>query len=109
MNVIRQAEKAGVTKIVTTSSVYAVANPKYSFTDKGMLLYAPCVYTASPCTCTDWNPVTKEEAFSGKPELAYAASKTFSERAVWDFADTHPHIEFATSESRFVFYHLLSD
>jgi nucleoside-diphosphate-sugar epimerase len=100
MNIIRQAEKAGVTKIITTSSLYAVANPKYSFTDKGTVFYAPCIYTASPCTCTDWNPVTKEEALSGNPELGYAASKTFSERAVWDFADAHPHIEFTTCESR---------
>ena len=35
MNIIRQAEKAGVKKIITTSSLYAVMNPKFSVTDKG--------------------------------------------------------------------------
>jgi nucleoside-diphosphate-sugar epimerase len=110
MNVIRQADKAGVTKIIVTSSIYAVWNPQYSLTDKGTPFYVLCTHTALPCTRTDWNPVTKEEALSsGNAELAYAASKKFSELAVWDFADTHPHIEFTISTSRCAFYHMLSD
>ena len=52
MNIIRQAEKAGVKKIITTSSIYAVWNPDNSLTDKGTFFSAPCIYAALPCMCT---------------------------------------------------------
>jgi nucleoside-diphosphate-sugar epimerase len=35
LNVIRQAEKAGIKRIVVTGSVAAMVNPQGSFTDKG--------------------------------------------------------------------------
>lgn len=45
--------------------------------------------------------MTREEAVAGtgEPFLAYAAFKTFVERAVWDFADKHPHIDVTTGAS----------
>ncbi|KAJ7753635.1 hypothetical protein DFH07DRAFT_904109 [Mycena maculata] len=79
LNVVVQAEKAGVRRIVVTSSIATVLNPKQSFTDQ------------------DWNPVTKETALSGENELVtYAASKKFAELALWEWADKHPHVEVTT-------------
>ncbi|KAH8806523.1 hypothetical protein DL96DRAFT_1698918 [Flagelloscypha sp. PMI_526] len=77
LNIIRQAEKAGIKKVVFTSSFATVRNAKNSF------------------TAEDWNPVTKEEALAGTlSEMgAYAASKTYAERAVWDWAEAHPHVD----------------
>ena len=44
----------------------------------------------------DWSPVTMEQAASDA-RLAYVASKTFAERAAWDFADREkPHFSIAT-------------
>lgn len=42
---------------------------------------------------TDWNPITKEEAFSGDQWAAYAAEKKFADQAALEFADTHPEID----------------
>lgn len=35
----------------------------------------------------DWNPVTWEEATGGDPATAYRGSKTFAERAAWEFVE----------------------
>jgi hypothetical protein len=41
----------------------------------------------------DWNPITKEEILSGVDKMGtYSGTKTFAERAVWDFAAEHPDI-----------------
>jgi hypothetical protein len=43
LNVIVQGEKAGVKRMVVTSSIATVANPKESYTDKGKRVHAcPC-------------------------------------------------------------------
>ncbi|KIK09779.1 hypothetical protein K443DRAFT_389 [Laccaria amethystina LaAM-08-1] len=65
LNVLRQAEKAGVKRFVVTSSVATLAgNPNGTFKD------------------TDWNPVTKEVAINaGNDGVTYAASKKFAELA----------------------------
>lgn len=34
----------------------------------------------------DWNPVTAEEV-NDDPSVGYRASKTFAERAAWDFVE----------------------
>ena len=46
----------------------------------------------------DWSPVTREEALDGTrdPFYIYAVEKTLAERALWDFADKHPHIDVTT-------------
>ncbi|KAF7971605.1 hypothetical protein HWV62_20696 [Athelia sp. TMB] len=77
LNVVRQAQKAGVKKIVATSSFAAVFNSSGSFTDK------------------DWNPIPKE-AGANSVEGAYAVGKTFAERALWEFADAHPEMDITT-------------
>jgi len=85
LNVVRQAEKAGIQRIVVTSSIATVLNPRDSFTDK------------------DWNQVTREEALSGSKSTAYLASKTFAEQALWDFADSHPHVDVTTFNPPFLY------
>ncbi|KAJ7169248.1 hypothetical protein C8R43DRAFT_1085529 [Mycena crocata] len=88
LNLVRQGEKAGIKRIVVTSSIAAVMNPENptSFTDQ------------------DWNPITKEFALaSGVNMLVYAAAKTVTERALWEWADTHPHVDVTTLLPPFVF------
>ncbi|KDQ50510.1 hypothetical protein JAAARDRAFT_63125 [Jaapia argillacea MUCL 33604] len=94
LNVLRQAEKVGIKKFVVTSSVVALTSPlnprilsDYEFTDK------------------DWNPVTKEEALKpgASDFIIYSASKVLSEKAVWDFVKTHPHIDVTTILPPFIF------
>ncbi|KAJ7575110.1 hypothetical protein C8J56DRAFT_1007805 [Mycena floridula] len=75
LNVLRQAERSGIQRIVVTSSIASVINPKNSFTDK------------------DWNPVTREDALNQGGFTAYIASKTLAEKALWEYADSHPNID----------------
>ncbi|KAJ6535067.1 hypothetical protein B0H19DRAFT_1271724 [Mycena capillaripes] len=79
LNVLRQGEKAGVRRMVVTSSIATVNNPEASFTDK------------------DWSPITKEMAFTGgNPMITYSASKKFAEIALWEWADRNPHVDVTT-------------
>ncbi|KAJ7279463.1 hypothetical protein C8J57DRAFT_134419 [Mycena rebaudengoi] len=86
LNVIIQGEKAGIKRMVVTSSIATVTNPEDSYTDK------------------DWNPVTKEFALTGGSQLAtYGASKKFSELALWEWAEQHPHVEVTTLNPPFFY------
>ncbi len=74
-----------VKRIVITSSFAAIADPTqglrpgYTYSEK------------------DWNPVTYEQAKSGDGSTAYCASKTFAEKAAWEFVENHkPHFDIAT-------------
>ncbi|KAJ7169210.1 hypothetical protein C8R43DRAFT_916707 [Mycena crocata] len=88
LNILAQGEKAGVRRMVVTSSIAAVMNPE----------------KVTSLTDQDWNPVTKEFAVaSGNKVLMYAASKTIAERAVWEWADKHPHVDVTTLLPPFVF------
>ncbi|KAJ7458509.1 hypothetical protein FB451DRAFT_1341790 [Mycena latifolia] len=79
LNVIVQGEKAGVKRMVVTSSIVTVWNPKDSYTDQ------------------DWNPVTREFALTGGDAIAtYCASKKSAELALWDWSEKHPHVEVTT-------------
>ncbi|KAF3799699.1 Ketoreductase azaE [Colletotrichum gloeosporioides] len=70
-----------VKRVVITSSVAAAVNIKAP----------PPVLTPEM-----WNPVTREEA-SSNPFFAYLASKTFAEKAAWDFIDEKkPHFALST-------------
>lgn len=61
-----------VKRVIITSSMAAVLN----------LASPPDEYNE-----TSWNPITQEEALNG-PVNAYMASKTFAERAAWEFVRT---------------------
>jgi nucleoside-diphosphate-sugar epimerase len=71
-----------VKRVVVTSSFAAIVDPK-----------KPLTYTY---TEEDWDPVTEEEAYQN-PLTAYRASKTFAEKAAWDFVrDESPNFRLST-------------
>jgi len=88
LNVIQQAEQAGVKHFTYVSSIAAVRDP-----------------SRSALTDQTWNPVTKEAALNQNADewVVYAAEKTLSERAVWDFVDKHHHIELLTVNPTFFY------
>lgn len=74
-----------VKRVVITSSFASIVDlkqgnrPGYTYSEK------------------DWNPVTYEQAKSGDGTTAYCASKTFAEKAAWDFVKTEkPNFDLAT-------------
>ncbi|KIW47875.1 uncharacterized protein PV06_00531 [Exophiala oligosperma] len=70
-----------VKRVVITSSFAAIINPA-----KHPKMYSEEV----------WNPITEEEAIQN-PANAYRASKTFAEKAAWDFvAKEKPNFDLAT-------------
>ncbi|KIM83315.1 hypothetical protein PILCRDRAFT_440081 [Piloderma croceum F 1598] len=85
VNIIRQAQKAGIKRLIVTSSIASVSNPQKSFTDK------------------DWNPLTREEALKGTDMATYSVSKTLAERALWDFAAQHKELDITTLNPPFFY------
>ncbi|KAF5372591.1 hypothetical protein D9758_005160 [Tetrapyrgos nigripes] len=76
IHVLKEAEKAGITKIVTTSSIVSFNLP------------------VGPYAPDDWNPITKEQAFeSGNPLHIYFAEKKYADLAVIDFLKSRPHLD----------------
>lgn len=63
-----------VKRVVITSSFAAIINPS-----KGS-------WPNHPYSEDDWNPITHEEALQN-PAAGYRASKTFAEKAAWDFLE----------------------
>ncbi|KAH8829066.1 hypothetical protein DL96DRAFT_1708228 [Flagelloscypha sp. PMI_526] len=79
LNIARQAERAGVRKIVATGSITNAFNGQGNATNE------------------TWNSVTPEEAIvSENNMIVYMASKVASEKALWEWADEHPHMEVTT-------------
>ncbi|KAK7058141.1 epimerase domain-containing protein [Favolaschia claudopus] len=86
LNVIVQGEKAGVKRMVVTSSIATVWTDSMTFSDK------------------NWNPLTKQLALDSKDPVAiYSASKVLAEQALWDWAEKHPHVEVTTLNPTFFF------
>ena len=47
-----------------------------------------------------WLDISRQEAEKLTDEFRiYVASKTLAERAVWEFAERHPHVEVTTGEN----------
>ncbi|CAL1696095.1 unnamed protein product [Somion occarium] len=87
LNIFRQAEQAGVKNFAYVSSIIAIN------------MTGP-----PPWSDQSWNPVKKEDAMKATELFViYAAEKTFAERAVWDFADKHPHVEMMTVNPGFLY------
>ncbi|KAG6847100.1 hypothetical protein H0H93_010088, partial [Arthromyces matolae] len=85
LNVVRQAEKAGIKRIVVTSSMVTVLNPDGGLTDK------------------DWYPTNKEEALKTTGYESYPAAKTLAEKELWAFADAHPHVDITTINPPYIY------
>ncbi|VUC24907.1 unnamed protein product [Clonostachys rosea] len=76
-----KAKAPNVKRVVITSSFAAVANADSP----------PAIYDGS-----SWNPVTWEEAVAVRTKT-YRGSKTFAERAAWEFVDKEkPNFDLAT-------------
>ncbi|EMD37595.1 hypothetical protein CERSUDRAFT_154320 [Gelatoporia subvermispora B] len=91
LNVLRQAEKAGITKFSYVSSVVTICDM-----DK---LGGPGGNDQT------WNSVTREQAIAPDVNamVAYAAEKKFSELAVWEFAEKHPHVDITSVNPPFFY------
>ncbi|KAF7975888.1 hypothetical protein HWV62_8299 [Athelia sp. TMB] len=99
VNIIRQAEKAGITKIVYTSTIAAVLNPSGALDAAGNPINTVDP-TGPVLTSDDYNPITKEQALAaGDGFSAYTAGKTLAEKAVWEFAEAHPKLDITTGFS----------
>ncbi|KAF8996110.1 hypothetical protein BDQ17DRAFT_1364736 [Cyathus striatus] len=94
LNVVKQAEKAGIGKIVVTSSFVTLLHPSFQAAFSGITL-----------TESNWGEVTIDEtrAQAGNPFFVYCASKILAEKALWDFARQHPKLDIATILPGFVF------
>lgn len=78
LNIIKQAVESGIKNFSVISSIGAVwdrNNLKPLYSDQ------------------DWNPITKERILAGTDPLGtYSGTKTFAERAIWDFVAERPDI-----------------
>lgn len=86
--ILESAKKEGgnISRVVITSSFASIWNG-----DKG--LWPEHVYTAD-----DWNQVTWDEAANtDSGAVAYCASKTFAEKAAWDFMAENKDLGFSLS------------
>jgi len=94
-NILRQAVKNGVKKIVITSSIVAVID-----FDKPEVAFSKHIYTVD-----QWNPATREQALDGTHEglWNYSAAKTIAEQEIWKFADAHPEIDITTINPPFIY------
>jgi nucleoside-diphosphate-sugar epimerase len=97
LNVIRQAEQAGIKRIIYTSSMATLLNPSGALSDKGRNMTFNVVILLTHIQ--DWNPITEEEMLVATPFVAYAGAKTMAEHAVWQFADEHKHVDITVCES----------
>ncbi|THU85450.1 NAD(P)-binding protein [Dendrothele bispora CBS 962.96] len=84
LNVVRQAHKAGVKKLVVTSSITAYP-------------------IGGPFGVDDWNSVTEEQAASGNPWFLYGAQKKFGDQAVIEYAKSHPEIDVTIFSPTWIF------
>lgn len=94
LNVLRQAIKAGVSKVVLTSSWATTLDPNLFATFAGVTF-----------TEKDWGKTSKEELLN--PELnalsVYCGTKILAEGAAWEFARAHPELDLATVNPPFVY------
>jgi len=95
LNIIRQGAKAGIKKVVMTSSYVTAKNIDNPGQDVSNHRY----------TVHDWNPVTREGAMDGTHDdiYVYFAAKAIAEREVWKFAAEHPDIDFTLINPVYVY------
>jgi len=94
LNVVRSTHKAGIKRIIITSSFVAVMD---------LALGGP--WRDYTYTANDWNPATYEEAIKGdKPGIwIYCASKKLAEVAAFDYAKEHPELQITTINPSLIF------
>ncbi|KAI0364366.1 NAD-P-binding protein [Pilatotrama ljubarskyi] len=94
LNVLRQAEKAGVSKVVLTSSWATTLDPSLVATFAGVTF-----------TEKDWGVTSREDVMQeGRtPLYVYCATKILAELAAWRFAEEHRGLDLATVNPPFVY------
>ncbi|KAI2602540.1 putative NADPH-dependent methylglyoxal reductase GRE2 [Hypoxylon sp. NC1633] len=85
----------GITRVAPTVRRVVITS---SFAAIGEMHKNPITNPARIFTSADWNGVTLEEALATQnPVVSYPASKTFAERAAWDFVkEANSNFELAT-------------
>ncbi|KAI0333886.1 NAD(P)-binding protein [Cubamyces sp. BRFM 1775] len=98
LNVLRHAVKAGVFKVVFTSSWVTTIDPslRQAFTDVTL-------------TEKSWGNTSREDLLveGRRPLYVYIGSKILAERAAWDFARQHKEIDLTTINPPFVYGKLI--
>ncbi|TCD67806.1 hypothetical protein EIP91_011934 [Steccherinum ochraceum] len=92
LNIFRQAEKAGVKHFGYISSIITYDDLSV---EHGKILGDD-----------EWISINKEDVLNNKNAgfwQIYSAVKVLAEKAVWDFADAHPHIEVTCVNPAFVY------
>jgi nucleoside-diphosphate-sugar epimerase len=94
LHILREAIKAGIEKVVVTSSFGALLEPDMI---RG--------FSGETFTGAEWGTVTMEEVRAKAEDTVYVyfASKIFAERALWKFAAEHPQLDIATIQPGFVY------
>ncbi|KAF9527196.1 hypothetical protein CPB83DRAFT_856531 [Crepidotus variabilis] len=87
LNVVRQAQKAGVKKVVVTSTFGTLLHPNH---------YA--AFAGLNFTEENWGGISDEEFDQHKddPLFIYMTAKTRAEQALWEFAKVNPEMDIST-------------
>ncbi|KAG5349869.1 putative uncharacterized oxidoreductase [Termitomyces sp. T112] len=93
-HILEAATKAGIEKLVITSSFGALFDASLVPGFHGLTF-----------TYKDWGVVSREEARAKAedPYYVYFASKILAEKAIWEYAEKHPELDIATVLPGFVF------
>ncbi|GLB45546.1 putative 3-beta hydroxysteroid dehydrogenase/isomerase family protein [Lyophyllum shimeji] len=94
LNVLRQAVKNDINKVVMTGSWASTIDPTLKQAFEGHI-----------STEKDWGNVTEEEFLSGNhdPMWTYLAAKILAERAAWKFAANEPALDLSIIIPPFIF------
>ncbi|KAK0472770.1 NAD-P-binding protein [Armillaria novae-zelandiae] len=111
LNVLAAALKAGVSKVVLTSSWGTTLDPSLEktyqgvvFTEKGQF-HILLGEAAKIIPVLDWGSVTEEEFLNGvhNPLWTYLAAKIIAETTAWKFAKENPALDLATINPPFIY------
>ncbi|EMD37318.1 hypothetical protein CERSUDRAFT_73226 [Gelatoporia subvermispora B] len=91
LNILRQAEKEGITRFAYVSSIVTVCDMDKMGGPGG--------------NDQTWTSVTKEQAVAPgvNAMVTYVAEKKFAELAVWEFAEKHPHVDITSVNPPFFY------
>ncbi|KIM36352.1 hypothetical protein M413DRAFT_31771 [Hebeloma cylindrosporum] len=93
LNVVRQVEKAGITKIVVTGTYGSTLDPSMGPAFNGITIGD-----------FDWGKTSKEEIYAkNDPFYTYFAAKLLAEKALWEFVKSKPHLDVTSILPGFVF------
>ncbi|KAF5367912.1 hypothetical protein D9757_007763 [Collybiopsis confluens] len=96
LNVLRSAAKAGISKVILTSSIATTMDPDLAKTYQGVTI-----------SRNDWGSVVEDDIYNKEHDArgmwVYVASKILAEKAAWKFAAENPSIDLATINPPFIY------